>query len=66
MKPLSPTQQRVYDAISECQRIGGYTPTMKEIGKKMGISNFTVAVHIRNIIEKGKARRINPRHIELL
>lgn len=66
MKDLSPQQQRVYDEIAAFQRGNGYTPTLRIIGETLGISNFTVAVHVRKIIEKERARRVSPRHIELL
>jgi len=66
MKDLSPQQQRVYDEIAAFQQENGYTPTLRIIGKVLGISNFTVAVHVRKIIEKERARRVSPRHIKLL
>lgn len=66
MKDLSPQQQRVYDAIDKCQREKGYTPPLREIGEEIGISLWTVAVHIKKLVEKERARRVSARHIELL
>ena len=65
MTALSAQQQRVYDEIARCQREEGYTPTLQLLGEAMAISQFTAAKHINKIIEKGRARRINSRHIEL-
>ena len=65
MKDLSPQQQRVYDEIAAFQQENGYTPTMRVLGEKMGISLWTVAVHINKRVEKERARRTSPRHIEL-
>tara|TARA_S200002703_G_scaffold147853_1_gene144010 strand:+ start:455 stop:655 length:201 start_codon:yes stop_codon:yes gene_type:complete len=65
MQPLTPQQQRVYDAIAKYQQEHGYTPTLRTIGDMMGISQFTVAVHLRRAIEKDRARRVGTRHIEL-
>jgi SOS-response transcriptional repressor LexA len=65
MKDLSPQQQRVYDEIAAFQQENGYTPTMRVLGEKMGISLWTVAVHINKLVEKERARRTSPRHIEL-
>jgi len=66
MKDLSPQQQRVYDEIAAFQQENGYTPPMRVLGEKMGISLFTVAVHIKKLIEKERARRVSPRHIKLM
>ena len=65
MKALSVQQQRVYDEIARCQREEGFTPTLRLIGERIGNSQFTVNVHLKKIIDKGRARRINSRHIEL-
>ena len=65
MKALSAQQQRVYDEIARFQREEGYTPTARLIGEAMGISVFTVSFHINKIIDKGRARRMNSRHIQL-
>jgi len=65
LKALSTQQQRIYDEIARFQREEGYTPTARLIGEAMAISQFTAAKHINKIIDKGRARRINSRHIEL-
>ena len=65
MKALSTQQQRIYDEIARFQREEGYTPTLRLLGEAIGISQFTAAQHLNKIIGKGRARRINPRHIQL-
>lgn len=66
MKDLSPQQQRVYDEIAAFQKAEGYTPTLRVLGDIMDISQFTVAVHINKIVDKGRARRTDrKRHIIL-
>ena len=66
MQTLTTQQQAVYDAIAKHQQEEGYTPTLRALGEIIGISNFTVAVHIRKLIEKERARRVSPRHIKLM
>lgn len=66
MTALSPMQQRVYDEIERCQKELGYTPTLRALGETLDVSQFTVAVHIKKLIEKERARRINARHIVLM
>ena len=65
MQTLTKKQQAVYDAIAKHQQEQGYTPTLRVIGEMMGISHFTAAAHLRLVIEKGRARRVGTRHIEL-
>jgi DNA-binding MarR family transcriptional regulator len=65
MTALSAQQQRIYDEIARYQREEGYTPTLRVLGEAIGISQFTVNAHLKKIIDKGRARRINSRHIEL-
>jgi len=66
MQTLTPQQQRVYDTIAKHQQEYGFTPSLRAIGDMIGISQFTVAVHMRKIIEKERARRVNTRHIKLM
>jgi len=66
MTALSPMQQRVYDEIERCQKELGYTPTLRALAENLDVSQFTVAVHIKKLIKKERARRINPRHIKLM
>jgi SOS-response transcriptional repressor LexA len=66
MQTLTPKQQAVYDTIAKHQQEQGYTPTLRTIGEMMGVSHFTVAVHLRKVIEKERARRVATRHIELM
>ena len=66
MQTLTKQQQAVYDAIAKHQQDHGYTPTLRVVGDIMGISEFTVAVHLRRAIEKDRARRVGTRHIELM
>ena len=65
MIALSPSQQKVYDAIANFQNDNGYTPTLRVLGDQLSISQWTVAAHVRKIIEKGRARRVSSHHIEL-
>ena len=65
MQPLTPQQQRVYDAIAKRQQDHGYPPPLRALGDEMGISQFTVRVHLEKVIQKDRARRVGTRHIEL-
>jgi len=66
MQTLTPQQQRVYDTIAKHQKEQGYTPTLRTLGDEMGISQFTVRVHLEKVIQKNRARRVGTRHIELM
>ena len=62
---LPEKQMAVYNAIQQCQRERGYTPSIREIGDIIGTTGNTAAVHIRRMAEKGILRRIHTRHIIL-
>lgn len=59
-------QRRIWDAISIFQREYGYTPSTRELGRFMGKGQKTVQTQIVGLIERGGARRISDRAIELL
>ena len=54
MQTLTKSNSGVYNAIAKHQHGHSYTPTLRVIGEMMGISQFTVAVHLRLIIEKDR------------
>lgn len=53
-KPLSPTQQRVYDLLQEN---GG---NVSEVARQMGLSRSTCDKHVRTIREKGHEPGVQP------
>lgn len=45
----------------------GYTPTIREFGKHMGLSSpATVYYYLKRLEQKGYIKRINNRNIEIL
>ena len=45
----------------------GYTPTVREFGKRMGLSSpATVQYYLKRLEKKGYIKRINNRNIEIL
>jgi SOS-response transcriptional repressor LexA len=65
-RPLTAAQTSVYEAIGSFQRKYGYTPSTYELAQLMGKAQTTVQNHITAIIDRGRARRIHQRHIELM
>ena len=68
-KPLTPVQQRILSFIAEFDRANGFPPTMREIGKAVGLSSSSSVTHQLNSLERnGHLRRNNnrARSIELL
>lgn len=59
-------QRRIWDAIRVFQREYGYTPSTRELGRFVGKGQTTVQMQLTGLIERGGARRINDRAIELL
>jgi transposase-like protein len=53
-KPLSPTQQRVFDLLKEC---GG---NVSEVARQLGVSRSTADNHVRTIRKKGHAPTVMP------
>lgn len=62
----TPKQLKILQAIDECRRKEGYSPTMQELADKFGISKVTVFEHVQALERKGlldrernKARSLN-------
>ena len=67
--PLTRRQQEVIDAIRSFTDRHGYPPTVRDIGRAIGLtSSSTVHVHLANLEKLGLLRRdpTKPRAIELL
>jgi len=67
--PLTRRQQEVIEAIRSFTDRHGYPPTVRDIGKAIGLtSSSTVHVHLANLEKLGLLRRdpTKPRAIELL
>lgn len=56
-KALTPKQQRIHDFIVHCIEQRGWHPTLREIGKHVGISLGTVQDHIAALEAKGVLKR---------
>ncbi|MEN3202227.1 MAG: FaeA/PapI family transcriptional regulator [Atribacterota bacterium] len=67
--PISPIEEEILSFINRyCQEVG-YPPTVREIGKAVGLhSSCSVHYHLRKLEEKGLIRRkpAKPRAIELV
>ena len=66
---LTARQQEIYDFIREHAATHGYPPTVRDIGKAVGLaSSSTVHAHLANLEKAGLLRRdpTKPRAIELL
>src|SRR5215207_1012767 len=69
VKDLSKRQKEIFDFISRYLKQHGYPPTVREIGKAVGLhSSSTVHAHLANLEKIGLLRRdpSKPRAIELL
>ncbi|NLV92865.1 MAG: transcriptional repressor LexA [Firmicutes bacterium] len=69
MSKLTKRQQEIFDFIVEEVREKGYPPSVREIGKAVGLkSSSTVHGHLSRLEEKGLIRRdpTKPRAIEIL
>lgn len=69
MNKLSPRQQAILDYIEKNVQEKGYPPSVREIGKAVGLaSSSTVHGHLSRLEKKGYIRRdpTKPRAIELL
>ena len=69
MKRLTPRQQAILDFIKASVHQRGYPPSVREIGKGVGLrSSSTVHAHLSKLEEKGFIRRdpTKPRAIEIL
>ena len=68
-KELTKRQQEIYDFIGKYSAKYGYPPTVRDIGKAVGLaSSSTVHAHLSNLEKAGLLRRdpTKPRAIELL
>jgi repressor LexA len=66
---LTKRQKEIFDFIRNCASKTGYPPTVREIGKAVGLhSSSTVHAHLANLEKVGLLRRdpTKPRAIELL
>ena len=69
MVDLTKRQQEIFDFIKRCSAKYGYPPTVRDIGKAVGLaSSSTVHAHLANLEKLGLLRRdpSKPRAIELL
>ena len=58
MAQLSKMQQQIYDYIAQAIRTQGYPPSVREIGKAVGLkSPSTVHFHLKNLEEQGVISR---------
>ncbi len=68
-KELTKRQQEIYDFIRKYSSTHGYPPTVRDIGKAVGLaSSSTVHAHLANLEKLGLLRRdpSKPRAMELL
>src|SRR5215210_1636824 len=68
-KDLTKRQQEIFDFIKRYSAKYGYPPTVRDIGKAVGLaSSSTVHAHLANLEKVGMLRRdpTKPRAIELL
>ena len=66
---LTKRQQEIFDFIKRYSAKNGYPPTVRDIGKAVGLaSSSTVHAHLANLEKLGLLRRdpTKPRAIELL
>src|SRR5258706_456173 len=66
---MTKRQKEIFDFIGKYARKYGYPPTVREIGKAVGLhSSSTVHAHLANLEKSGFLRRdpTKPRAIELL
>ncbi|PKM79255.1 MAG: repressor LexA [Firmicutes bacterium HGW-Firmicutes-13] len=69
LEPLTPRQEEILKFIKEEVQQKGYPPSVREIGKAVGLSSSsTVHAHLSQLEKKGYIRRdpTKPRAIELL
>ena len=69
MEKLTSKQQNILDFLKQSIATNGYPPTVREIGKAMGLSSpATVQVHLDTLEEKGYIKRGDSKNraIELL
>ncbi len=54
---LTPKQLRILQLIRGYRVANGYSPTMQELAKELGVSKVTVFEHVEALIKKGALRR---------
>ena len=67
-RPHGETQQRILEYIREYQKVNGYPPSVREIGKAVGLkSTSTVQGHLDRLEKKGMIHRDSsrPRTLDL-
>ena len=67
MENLTRTQRNVLNTLKDFQNKKGYSPTIRELGKELGLnSSATIFTHLLNLEKKGYIKRINQRKIEIV
>jgi len=65
--PLSPRQQEVLDYLKSYQASQGYCPSVREIGRALGLkSSATVQRHLDGLEKQGHIKRAGIRAIRIL
>ena len=60
MKPITSKQFEVLEAISAHQHTTGLSPTMQELGGKLGVNRVTIYGHVQSLLEKGFLENLQP------
>ncbi|MBC8371867.1 MAG: repressor LexA [Planctomycetes bacterium] len=60
MRPITSKQLQVLDQISSHQHETGLSPTMQELGGKLGVNRVTVYGHVQALLEKGYLENLEP------
>lgn len=65
---LSPRQKQIFEYIKEFLKKRGYSPSLKEIGKRFGVGKSTIHQHVEALKEKGYLDKTiyQPRTIEIM
>ncbi len=63
---ITKAQRMIWDAVRVYQKEYGYTPSTRELARFVGKGQTTVQTQLTGLIERGGARRISNRMIELL
>ncbi|MDP6964107.1 MAG: transcriptional repressor LexA [Planctomycetota bacterium] len=60
MRPITTKQLQVLEAICAHQQETGLSPTMQELGGKLGVNRVTVYGHVQALLEKGFLENLEP------
>lgn len=60
MRPITSKQLLVLEEISSHQHETGLSPTMQELGGKLGVNRVTVYGHVQALLEKGYLENLEP------